>query len=158
MTTGVSGVLIGLGATLIMDLWNVFLRHAFDIRSLDYCLLGRWVRHMPREFRQASIASAPRQSNECGAGWVAHYSIGVSLGVVFSLAVPEAWLTTPTLPPALAYGVATVVLPFVVLQPALGLGVASARAQRPTVARIKSLATHAVFGCGLYISAALLVA
>jgi hypothetical protein len=54
------------------------------------------------------------------------------------------------LAPALLYGIGTVVFPFFVLQPSLGLGIASARSPRPARARLKSLATHAVFGAGLY--------
>ena len=40
-------IAIGIGATLVMDLWNLFLKRAFSIPSLNYCLLGRWLRHMP---------------------------------------------------------------------------------------------------------------
>jgi hypothetical protein len=35
----------------------------------------------------------------------------------------------------------------------IGLGVASARAPKPTQARLKSLGTHVVFGLGLYAGA-----
>jgi DUF2938 family protein len=34
-------IAIGIGATLVMDLWNLFLKHTFSIPSLNYCLLGR---------------------------------------------------------------------------------------------------------------------
>lgn len=156
MTRVVAGIAMGIGATVIMDLWNLFLRRAFGIRSLDYCLLGRWLRHMPVAFRHASIANAPSKSKECGVGWIAHYSIGVSLAVVFALLVSDGWLAEPALPAALMYGVLTVVMPFFVLQPCLGLGIASARAARPGFARIKSLATHTVFGFGLWAVAAVL--
>jgi hypothetical protein len=37
----VEAVLVGLGATLLIDLWALFLRRAFSIPSLSYCLLGR---------------------------------------------------------------------------------------------------------------------
>ncbi len=40
-------VAIGMGATLVMDLWNLFLKRMFGIPSLNYCLLGRWLRYMP---------------------------------------------------------------------------------------------------------------
>ena len=142
---------IGAGATLGMDLWNLFLRRAFGIPSLDYCLLGRWALYLPRGvFRHRSIAaSAPRQ-RECAAGWVVHYGIGVSLAVAFVVLVSGSWLARPTLLPALAFGIVTVVFPLFVLQPSLGLGVASSRAANPTAARLKSFATHAVFGLGLF--------
>jgi hypothetical protein len=145
-------VAIGAGATFLMDLWNVALKRLFGISSLNYCLLGRWVLHMPGgRFRHASIAAAEPKPHECPAGWLAHYATGVVFAVVFVCAVaPGAWLAGPTLWPALLYGVVTVVFPLFVMQPALGLGMASSRAPRPTQARLKSLGTHIVFGLGLY--------
>jgi len=147
-------VVMGLGATLGMDLWNLFLKRAFGIPSLDFCLLGRWLLHM-REgtFRHARIGAAAAKRFECAAGWIAHYSIGVSLAIGFVLLVRGDWLARPTLLPALAYGLVTVAFPFLVLQPALGLGIASARAPRPAQARLKSLASRTAFGIGLYLSA-----
>jgi hypothetical protein len=146
-------IAIGVGATLIMDLWNLFLNRAFSIPSLDYCLLGRWLRHMPGgTFRHASITAAPRKPLECTVGWIAHYSIGVAFALVFVLASGD-WFARPTLLPALLYGIGTVVFPFFVMQPSLGLGFAASRTPKPTQARLKSLATHAVFGVGLYVCA-----
>jgi hypothetical protein len=147
-----AAVATGAGATALMDLWNLFLKRAFGVRSLDYCLLGRWVRSMPGTFRHESIAASPAKAFECQAGWAAHYGIGVSLAVAFVL-LSGPWLAAPTLPPALLFGVVTVLFPYAVLQPALGLGVASSRTPRPAQARLKSLATHAVFGAGLWLCA-----
>jgi hypothetical protein len=145
---------IGIGATLIMDLWNSFLKRTFRIPSLNYCLLGRWIRHMPGgTFRHANISDAPRRSFECAVGWIAHYTIGVTLALVFVVVVSGGWLTRPTLLPALLYGLGTVLFPFFILQPSLGLGVASSRTPKPAQARLKSLVTHTVFGVGLYVCA-----
>ena len=99
---------IGIGATVVMDLWNLGLKRAFRIPSLNYCLLGRWVRHMPGRFRHASIVAAAPKSNECATGWVAHYSIGVILAITFVQIATAGWLARPTLLPALSYGVVTV--------------------------------------------------
>jgi Protein of unknown function (DUF2938) len=150
-------VVIGLGASLLMDLWNLFLKRAFGIPSLNYCLLGRWLLHMPDGvFRHAAIGAAAAKPLECPVGWVAHYSIGASLAIGFILTAPSGWLTQPTLWPALLYGIVTVVFPFFVMQPALGFGVAGSRTPNPLQARAKSLATHTVFGVGLYVCALLL--
>ena len=145
---------IGLGATLMIDLWAVFLKRAFAVNSLNYCLLGRWVLYMPQgKFAHASIAASASKPHECMVGWAAHYSIGVAFGLTFVWIASPGWLASPTLLPALAFGVATVVVPFFTLQPALGLGIASSRQPRPAAARIKSLATHTVFGLGLWVCA-----
>ena len=147
-----AAIVIGIGATLIMDLWNVLLKRAFGIPSLDYCLLGRWIRHMPGgTFRHASIAKAPSKPLECPTGWVAHYSIGVTFALALVVATSGAWLARPTLGLALLVGIGTVVFPFFVMQPSIGLGVAGSRTPRPMQARLKSLATHTVFGVGLYL-------
>ena len=64
------------------------------------------------------------------------------------------WLRHPTIGPALALGIATVAAPFFVMQPGMGMGVAASRAPRPAAARLQSLLTHAIFGAGLYATAA----
>lgn len=149
-----AAVALGVGATLLMDSWNLFLRRAFGLASLNYCLLGRWLRHMPGgTFRHANINAAAPKSFECTVGWIGHYSIGLMLALGFLLLASGGWLARPTLLPALLFGVATVIFPYFVMQPSLGLGIAASRTPNPSQARLKSLATHAIFGIGLYLSA-----
>jgi Protein of unknown function (DUF2938) len=148
-----AAIAMGIGATLVMDLWNLFLKRAFGIPSLNYCLLGRWLLHIPKGIlRHANINAAQRKPFECAAGWMAHYSIGIVFALLFVL-VSGDWLKRPTLLPVLLYGIGTVVFPFFLLQPSLGLGIASSRTPKPAQARLKSLATHTVFGVGLYVCA-----
>ena len=150
----VGAIAVGIGATLVMDLWNLFLKRTFSIPSLNYCLLGRWLRHMPGgTFRHASITAASQRPFECAAGWIAHYTIGVVFALVLVILTSGDWLARPTLSLALLYGIGTVVFPFFILQPSLGFGIAASRTPNPTQARLKSLATHTVFGVGLYVCA-----
>ena len=142
---------IGIGATLVMDLWNLLLKRAFGIPSLDFCLLGRWLRHMPSgTLRHASISAASRQPFECTVGWMAHYTIGIAFGLGFIALTSSDWLARPTALPAVLYGLGTVVFPFFILQPSFGLGIAASKTRNPAQARMKSLVTHVVFGVGLY--------
>ena len=145
-------ITIGIGATLVMDLWNGFLKRAFRIPSLNYCLLGRWLRHMQGgTFRHANITATPHKPFECTVGWIAHYTIGVVFALVFVVLTSGDWLTRPTLLIALLYGLGTVVFPFFIMQPSLGLGIAASRTPKPMQARLKSLVTHTIFGVGLYL-------
>jgi hypothetical protein len=146
-------VAIGLGATLFMDLWAVFLKRAFDVPAANYCLVGRWLRHMEGGvFKHPSIAAAARRPAECTVGWIAHFAIGIVFAVLFvALATPK-WLRSPTLMPALIFGIVTVAIPFFIMHPSFGLGVASSKAPNPTKARLRSLGSHAAFGVGLYVS------
>lgn len=147
-------ITIGIGATLAMDLWNQFLKRTFSIPSLNYCLLGRWLRHMPEgTFRHANITATPQKPFECTVGWIAHYTIGVVFALVFVVLASGDWLARPTLLLALLYGIGTVVFPFFIMQPSLGLGIAASRTPKPMQARLKSLVTHTVFGVGLYLCA-----
>ena len=149
-------VLIGIIATATIDLWAVLLRRLFGIRSLDLCLLGRWVLHMPSGvFVHKGIASAAPRPRECTVGWLAHYSIGASFALMLVLLF-TGWIDQPTLLPALLFGIATVIVPYATMQPALGLGFAASKTANPAGARLKSLMTHTVFGMGLYLGGWLL--
>jgi hypothetical protein len=153
----IGAVLVGLGATALIDLWALFLRRGFGIPSLDYCLLGRWLLHMPEgTIVHRSIAAAERKRHECALGWAAHYLIGTAFALVFVFLMSGRWLERPALLPALAFGVATTLVPYLIMQPSFGLGVAASKTPNPGRARLKSLMTHTVFGVGLYLSALLL--
>lgn len=149
----VRAVLIGAGATLIMDVWSAVLRR-FGVPSLQLSLLGRWVGHLPRgRWRHEDIARTPPVRGERLIGWCAHYLIGISFATLLLTIHGLAWAQAPTLSPALVLGVVTVLAPWLVLQPALGAGIASRRTPRPVFNSCKSLITHTVFGVGLFIAA-----
>src|SRR4051812_14098084 len=126
-------VLIGLGATLLIDIWALFLKRVFSIRSLDYCLLGRWVLYIPHgTIVHRNITATPAMPHECPVGWMTHYLIGTVLALIFALLASDGWLAHPTILPAVAFGIATVVMPFFTLQPSFGLGVAASKTPSPT--------------------------
>jgi len=152
----ISAILIGLGATLTFDLWARFLNYAFKITPSNICLVGRWLRYMPEgTFRHTNIASSPQKSGECAVGWIAHYMIGITFAIAFVVLAGSSWLQHPTLIPALVFGVFTVLAPFFIMQPSLGLGFAASKTSNPTQARIRSLMNHTAFGVGLYLFALL---
>jgi hypothetical protein len=145
---------MGLGATLTFDLGALFLKHTFKMAPSNICLVGRWLRYMPEgTFTHANIGSAPRKRAECTVGWIAHYMIGITFALIFVALVGSTWLQQPTLLPALAFGVVTVLAPFAIMQPSFGLGFAASKMPHPTPARVRSLLNHTAFGLGLYLFA-----
>ncbi|QQK04326.1 DUF2938 domain-containing protein [Burkholderia sp. Bp9017] len=147
-------LLIGAGATLLMDLWALFRRRMFGIPSLDYALVGRWLGHMMRgRFRHASIVTAPPVPGERAFGWIAHYAIGAAFAVLPVAIAGTEWVGAPTPVPALVAGLASVAAPFFVMQPAFGLGVAASRTPQPAIVRRRSIVAHLAFGAGLYLAA-----
>ena len=147
-----SATVIGLGATLTFDLWALFLKHAFKITPSNICFVGRWLRYMPEgTFTHSNIASAPPKSAECAVGWIAHYLIGITFAIAFVAFVGNSWLQHPTLIPAMAFGVLTVLAPFCIMQPSFGFGFAASKTPNPAQARLRSVMNHAAFGVGLYL-------
>ncbi|WP_353189253.1 DUF2938 domain-containing protein [Pandoraea pnomenusa] len=145
---------IGVCATAVMDVWALILRHGFGLTSLDYAMVGRWLGHMPAgQFAHAGIGRAAPVPGEKAMGWVAHYATGVVFAAGLVASTGADWLDTPTLLPALGFGLVTVVVPFFVMQPAFGAGVAASKTPKPAQARLRSLITHSVFGLGLYAGA-----
>jgi hypothetical protein len=150
---GWRSILIGGGATLLMDLWALLLQR-FGVPSLNFALLGRWLGHLPEgRWLHVSIAKAAPVRGELLIGWGAHYAIGISFSALLLATFGLDWARSPTLGPALFIGVVTVLAPLLVLQPALGAGIASSKTPRPVFNSLKSLATHTVFGVGLFVAA-----
>jgi hypothetical protein len=145
-------ILMGVGATLTIDIWALFLKHVFKISPSNFCLVGRWFRYMLEGiFRHANISSVPPKSAECTVGWIAHYMIGVTFAIIFIAFIGKGWLQQPTLIPAVAFGLVTVSMPFFIMQPAFGLGIAASKTPNPAQARHRSLINHMIFGLGLYL-------
>jgi hypothetical protein len=132
-----STLVIGAGATLVMDGWGLVRSRVLGMPAMDYGLVGRWLASRPRErFRQQRIAALPPMRGERLIGWSAHYLIGIAFAAVLLALWGIDWARHPTLGPALIVGIGSVAAPFLVMQ-----------------ARVQSLVTHAVFGLGLYAAA-----
>jgi hypothetical protein len=149
-------MLVGAGATAFMDAWLLALRR-LGIPTGDFALVGRWVGHLARgHFVHASIAKARPIAVERTLGWLTHYVVGIAFAASLVALQGIDWLQRPTLLPALAFGVATVVMPLFVMQPAMGSGFAAAKTPAPIKTCLRSLANHTVFGAGLFLAASAL--
>jgi Protein of unknown function (DUF2938) len=144
-------VVIGAGATAVMDIWIAARKWLLGIPPLDYALVGRWLGHLARgRFRHQQIAAAQPVQGERLIGWTAHYLIGIAFAAMLLAIWGLDWARHPTIGPALIVGIGSVAAPFLLMQPGMGLGVAASRTPRPAIARLHSLVTHAIFGLGLY--------
>jgi hypothetical protein len=153
MNTLIDTLLLGTGATALMDAWGIARRAIAGFPAPDYGHVGRWLGHMPRgRFRHEAIARAGHIKGERFAGWTVHYLIGITYAVLLLAIAGRGWLQQPTLLPAVLVGIGTVAAPFLLMQPAMGAGIAASRTPRPGLARIHSLLMHTVFGLGLYLT------
>jgi hypothetical protein len=152
-----SAILLGTGATALMDAWGIARTRLLGMPAPDYGLVGRWLAYMPRgRFRHERIAAVPAVRGERIIGWIAHYAIGIAFAGLLLAIWGLDWARQPTLAPALMVGVGTVAAPFLLMQPGMGAGIAASRTPRPAAARLQSLITHLVFGAGLYAAGLLL--
>lgn len=146
-------MMAGVVATVVMDLWGA-LQRRIGVQTLDYALVGRWIGHWrKRSWRHVQIRAAAPIAHEGALGWGAHYALGVLFAIGLWWVAGSAWWHQPTPVVAILFGALTVLVPFLILHPALGAGIAASRSPHPWRARLRSLATHAVFGVGLYLGA-----
>ncbi|WP_462380236.1 DUF2938 family protein [Pseudomonas sp. Marseille-QA0892] len=147
---------LGIGGTLVMDAWLVMLRWR-GVPVMDFALLGRWAGHCASgTFVHDAINEATPIRGERALGWALHYGVGIAFAGLLLTFAGRHWLAEPTPGPALLVGVLTVVAPLIIVQPAMGAGLAGRRRGVPTANVLRSLANHAVFGVGLYLSARVL--
>lgn len=140
---------IGIGATATMDLWLWILKR-LNVPTLNFAFMGRWVGHLARgQWAHESIAKAAPVRGELALGWLTHYAVGIA----FAALLVGLHGSQPDVAAALAVGIGTVAAPLFILQPAMGAGFASSRTPAPLKNILRSLANHAVFGTGLYLSA-----
>jgi hypothetical protein len=136
-----------------MDIWLMFLKQ-MGVQTLNFAFIGRWVGHVFHgKFAHDSIGKAPRIEGELLFGWLTHYAVGVAFSGLLVGLFGIAWTKNPSWGPAMLIGVSTVLIPFLVMQPAMGLGIAASKAATPIRSCVRSMINHAVFGLGLFLSA-----
>ena len=116
-------VFIGIGATVAMDAWLLLLGR-LGIPTLDFAFTGRWIGHLAcGTWAHEAISKAAPVRNELALGWLTHYGVGVAFAGLMVAVGGAGWTRDPSLLPALLLGMATVVAPLFVLQPAMGAGI-----------------------------------
>ena len=142
------GVTAGVLATLTMDVAMVaaarYGRGAFTSDSIGPDVIGRWAAGAMRgQWRHRDIRNEPAQP-----GILTHYATGIVLTQAF-LAMPRRGDGKPSLLGATGYGVASAILPLVILYPSLGYGWFGLRSgEAARIGRIMLLG-HAAFGMGI---------
>jgi hypothetical protein len=147
-------IVMGIVATLATDVWLRLLQVVVGLPLANWALVGRWVAAFPRGVMvHRPIAATAKVSGELAIGWVFHYAVGIAFAALYLAIAKVCFRLEPSLLSALVFGIATLIAPWFVMQPALGLGFMAARTPKPTAVRTINISVHAVFGCGLYLGA-----
>jgi hypothetical protein len=152
-----NALLIGIGATALLDLWAQLLRITLRIATPPWHFVGRWFAGMlqGRFVHSEGINQSPAVAGELAIGWAMHYVIGVLFAAALLAIWGVDWVHAPRFIPALIVGLVTVGAGWFILQPGMGVGIACSGAPKPNVARLLNIAGHVVFAIGLYGSALL---
>lgn len=146
-----TALLTGIFATAMLDAWALTLNRALGIPAVNWALVGRWVAGITAgNFHRRPMISVPSIPLERPLGWLFHYLVGMAYALTYLLAV-SLFQQTPALYSALLFGLTTVLAPWLILQPGLGLGYFASGAPKPALTRTLNLVSHLVFGFGLYL-------
>jgi len=147
-------LMMGIFATLATDLWLRLLQTITGLAPANWGLVGRWVAWMPHGvFVHRPITATAPVRGERAIGWAFHYAVGIGYAALYLAIVRLGLGSGPTLISAVVFALALLVVPWFLMQPALGLGFMAARAPRPGATRAINISAHVVFGIGLYLGA-----
>jgi hypothetical protein len=156
MEMALRAALVGIGGTIVLDLWAALLSRVFGGPAPNWAMVGRWVGHMPRgRFVHDNIGKAAPVSGELAIGWIVHYVTGIVYGLLLVGLWGADWLRQPTLLPPMILALGLLVAPYFLMMPGMGSGIAGARTPKPNATRLRSFAAHSVFGLGMYATALL---
>ena len=155
----IRAAVVGIGGTIILDLFSLLMQRLLGVPAPNWKMVGRWVGNMPRgRFAHTDMSRAEPVRGEHALGWIFHYLVGIAYGLLLVVIWGADWLQDPRLAPPVILVLVLLVLPFFVMMPGMGAGIAASRTPKPNVARLKSLLGHSVFGFGLYLTAVLIEA
>ena len=142
----------GVVSTLSMDVLTGIAIKLKLAAPLSPNLVGRWFASIARaQPVHADIARSAPVNHELLLALPVHYVIGIVLATFYFWTTGElAWPRSLAI--ALAFGLCTSVLPWLVMFPAMGYGFFGVHGPSGTRLFISSLMSHAFFGLGLWIA------
>ncbi|MDA1098438.1 MAG: DUF2938 family protein [Proteobacteria bacterium] len=146
-------IVVGVVANIVTDGYEYALERILG-KTRDWHFVGRWVAYLGRGvFTHEGIGDTPAVRYELALGWAFHYLVAIVFAQVYLQFLAAVLEQPPSLLNGLAFGVITVLAPWLILIPGLGGGFLGARTGRPVFVCAASLSVHAVFGIGLFLGA-----
>ena len=146
------GIISGLFATIIFDLYQSSLKYAYDIEKPKWNLLGRYfLGYKENKFIRKNLIEDEEIENELLWGYIFHYIIGLIYGIVFVI-LNFLLFDYPSIFLAYIFGFITVIGGWCFLMPfAYNLGFFASKSENRAKILAQNLIAHFVFGTGLFI-------
>jgi hypothetical protein len=114
-------------------------------------MVGRWLGYIPKgQLIHNPISDSPKLNFESLIGWSFHYFIGIVYTGVYIGFMALVIEQEPSLLSAWLFGVLTILSPWLIMQPCLGMGVCASKAPMTNKVRLQNLCIHSLFGAALY--------
>ena len=147
-----NGIISGLFATILFDIFNYALNFAYGIEKPKWNLLGRYfLGYKENKFIRTNLIDDEEIDNELLWGYFFHYSIGIIYGIIFVI-LNFLFFEYPSIFLAYIFGFFTVLGGLCFLMPfAYNLGFFASKSELRTNLLVQNLIAHFVFGTGLLI-------
>ena len=149
----------GIVGAVLMDITETLAARAGLTSGVSVALVGRWALGLLRgQLSHDDIARSPARPGEVRMGWAFHLLVGgggVALLYAAFLQVAGGTLPAHLLWGGVAFGVATSLLPWLLLLPAFGWGWFGRRGPRGSNALLASTISHLPYGLGVGVVMAL---
>ena len=147
------GLIAGIIATLIFDLFQISLSYAYNINKSKWNLIGRYFIGIIKnnKFFLDNIEEEEIIHNELLIGYLVHYAIGAIFGL-FYVSINLIFYSEPSLILALIIGIITVLGGWCIIMPyAYNIGFFASKKEEQFQILAQNLIAHFIFGIGLYI-------
>jgi len=146
------GIISGLFATIIFDLFQSSLNYAYGIEKPKWNLLGRYfLGYKESKFIRKTLIDDEEIDNELFWGYFFHYLIGIIYGIIFVI-LNFLLFEYPSILLAYIFGFSTVLGAWCFLMPfAYNLGFFASKSDQRINLLVQNLIAHFVFGTGLFV-------
>ena len=146
------GLISGLIASILFDLFNHSLNYAYNIEKPKWYLLGRYfIGYKQRRYFRVSLGDDNEEDNELLCGYIIHYIIGIIYGLLY-VCINLLFFDYPSLLIAYLFSFITVLGAWCYLMPfAYNLGFFASKTDKQFNILVQNLIGHFVFGTGLFI-------
>ena len=145
-------LVVGIGSTLFLDLWGLFLFKLKGIPATDWGSVGRWLLGLRQGLWVASQQDTrPTSLLEKVSGWAFHYFVGIAYAVIVAIGWGEPFIQAPTLLPIILVGIVlSSVAGLTLFMPAMGAGFFGRKIPNQGTAILMMMIAHTVFALGQF--------
>ncbi len=149
-------LMAGFAAATAADAGRTLYQLATGFPPVNWSVSGRWfLMVLSGHPYVPNIGAAPTLPNELLAGHVAYYTISILFAAVYLLALSQIFKRKPSVRNGLLFGWITMIFPFFVQMPAMGMGILASNTTTPVLIMLRTLVHHSSFGLGLALGALL---